>query len=136
MEYEIIINLLGNTPNQPSKFSTKIWIEINDDSRGTYNTNSQIKFKTAILKSSLGDYSDAYILVKKRVTITGRGADQAARQADERDEEVIFKNCAPFIRCISEINNTQVYNSNDLGVVMPINDLIENTVNYSKNQEL
>ena len=74
--------------------------------------------------------------MKKRVTITGRGADQAARQADERDEEVIFKNCAPFIGCISEINNTQVYNSSDLGIVMPINDLIKNTVNYSKNQEL
>ena len=53
MEYEIIINLLGNTPNQPSKFSTKSWIEINDDSRGTYNTNSQIMFETTILKSSL-----------------------------------------------------------------------------------
>ena len=60
MEYEEIINLLDNTPNQPSKFRTKNWIEINDDSRETYNTNSQIKFKTSMLKSSLCDYSDAY----------------------------------------------------------------------------
>ena len=46
MEYQKIINLLDNTLNQPSKFRTKIWVEINDDARETYNTNSQIKFKT------------------------------------------------------------------------------------------
>ena len=50
-----IINLLDNTSNQPSKFRTKNWVEINDDSRGTYNTNNQIKFKTAMLKSTLCD---------------------------------------------------------------------------------
>ena len=61
MEYQKIINLLDNTTNQPSKFRTKNWVEINDDSRGTYNTNSQIKFKTSRLNSSLCDYSDEYI---------------------------------------------------------------------------
>ena len=60
--YQKIINLLGNTQDQPSKFKTKNWVEINDDSRGTYNINSQIKFKTAMLKSSLYDYSDLYML--------------------------------------------------------------------------
>ena len=63
MEYQKTINLLENTPNQPSKFRTKSWVEVNDESRGTYNVNSQIKFKTLILKSSICDYSDAYILV-------------------------------------------------------------------------
>ena len=63
MEYEKIINLLENTPNQPTKFRTKNWVEINDDSRGTYNTNSQIRFETSMLRSSLCDYSEAYILV-------------------------------------------------------------------------
>ena len=63
MEYQKIINLLDNTPNQPSKIRTKSWIEINDDSRGTCNTNSQIKFKTSMLKSRLCDYSDVYILI-------------------------------------------------------------------------
>ena len=43
MEYQKIINLLDNTPNQPTKFRSKNWVEINDDARGTYNTNSQIK---------------------------------------------------------------------------------------------
>ena len=52
MEYQKIINLLDIKPNQSSKFRTKKWIEINDHSRGTYNTNSQIKFKTSMLKSS------------------------------------------------------------------------------------
>ena len=51
MEYQKIINLLDNTPNKPTKFTTKNWLEINDDSRGTYNTNSQIKFKTSMLRS-------------------------------------------------------------------------------------
>ena len=58
-----MINLLDNTPNQPTKFRIKNWVERNDDSRGTYNTNSKIKFQTLMLRSSLCDYSDAYILV-------------------------------------------------------------------------
>ena len=66
MEYPKIINLLelDKTPNQQSKFRTKNWVKTNDDSCGTYNTNSQIKFKTLILRSSLCDDNDAYILVK------------------------------------------------------------------------
>ena len=62
MEYQKIINLLDNTPNQPSKFRTKNWVEITDDLLGTYNTNSQIKFKIKMLNLSLSDYSVAYIL--------------------------------------------------------------------------
>ena len=62
MEYQKIINLLDNTPNQPSKFRTKNWVEITDDSLGTYNTNSQIKFKIKMLNLSVSDYSVAYIL--------------------------------------------------------------------------
>ena len=64
MEYQKILNLLDNTPNQSSKFRTKKWIEINDYSRGRYNVDSQIKFKTTMLKLSLCGYSDAYIIVK------------------------------------------------------------------------
>ena len=101
MEYQKIANLIDYRSNKPSKFRTKNWVEINDESRGTYNVNSQIKFKTAMLKSSLCDYSDACILVKGTIPITG--ADAAARQADERDKGVAFKNCTPFANCISEI---------------------------------
>ena len=69
MEHQKIANLSDDASNQPSKFKTKDWVEINDDSRGTYNVNSQIKFKTTMLKSSLCDYSDAYILVKRKVKL-------------------------------------------------------------------
>ena len=133
MEYQKIANLLNhNKSNQPSKFRTKNWVEINDESRGTYNVNSQIKFKTAMLKSSSCDYSDAYILVKRTITITGAGDDVATRQADERDKGVVFKNCAPFTNCISEINDTQVDNAKDIDIVMPMYNLIEYSDNYAK----
>ena len=81
VEYQNIINLLGNTINEPSNFRTKVWVEINDDSCRMY---SQIKFKTSMLISSLYDYSDAYILVKGTIAITGAGADDAAKQIDQR----------------------------------------------------
>ena len=60
--------------NQPSKFKAKNWVEVNDGSRGTYNVNSQIKFKTTILKSSLCDYSDAYVHVKGTITVNNTAA--------------------------------------------------------------
>ena len=96
MEYQKIIILLDNTPNQfpnhQSQFRTKNWIEINDQSRGVYNVNSDIRFKTTMLKFGLCDYSDAYILSKRKITITGAGADAAARKANEINKKVIFKN--------------------------------------------
>ena len=55
--------MLDNTPNQSTKLRTKNWVEITDDTRETYNTNSQSKFKTSLLESSLYDYSNAYIFV-------------------------------------------------------------------------
>ena len=126
MEYQKIANLLDDNKSnkQKTKFRTENWVETNDESRGTYNVNSQIKFKTTMLKSSLCDYSDAYILVKGTITIAGAEADVAARQADERDKGVVFKNCAPFTNCISEINNTQVDNAKDIDIVMPMYNLI------------
>ena len=132
MEYQKIANLIDDTSDQPSKFRTKSWVEINDESRGTYNVGSQIKFKTTMLKSSLCDYSDAYLLVNGKITIAGARNDAAARQADERDKGVVFKNCAPFINCISEINNTQIDNAKDIDIVMPMYNLIEYSDNYAK----
>ena len=120
MEYQKIINLIKNTTNQLPKFTTENWIKINDQSRGVYNTNSVIRFKTTMLKPSLCDYSDACILFKGRITITGAGDDAAARQADERNKRVIFKNCAPIINCKSEINNTEIDNVKGTDTVMPI----------------
>ena len=122
MEYQKIANLLDNASNQPSKFRTRNWVEINYELRRTY-TGSDIKFKTTMLMSNLCDYADAYILVKGTITITGEGdaaAAAAAKQADERDKGVTFKNCAPFTKCISRINNTDIDNAQDIDIVMPM----------------
>ena len=132
MEYQKIANLIDDASNQPCKFRTKNWVEINDELRGTYNVNSQIKFKNAMLKSSLCDYSDAYILVKGKITITGAGDDAAARQADERNKGAAFKNCAPFTNCISKINITQIENCMNIDIVMPLYNLLEYSDNYPK----
>ena len=127
-----IINLLDNTQNQPTKFRTKNWVEINNDLRRKYKTNSQINFKPLMLRSSLCDNGDAQILVSGTTTITGAGVDDAAKQLDERNKRLIFKNYALFTHCISEINNTQIDNAKYTDVVMPLYNLIEYSDNYSK----
>ena len=132
MEYQKIINLLDNASNQPSKLRTKNWVEKNDESRGRYCVNDQIKIKTTMLSSSLCDYSDAYILVKGTITITVAGADAAGRQTDERDKGVILKNCAPFTNCIRKIINMQIDNANNIDIIMPMYNLNEYSDNYSK----
>ena len=111
MEYQKIANLLESTSDNPSKFRIRNWVEINDESRRNY-ANSDIRFKTTMLRSNLSDYADSYILVKDTITITGAGDDVAARRADERDKGVTFKNCAPFTKCVSRINNTDKDNDN------------------------
>ena len=85
-----------------------------------------------MLKSNLCDYSDAYILFKGQITITGAGDDAAAGQADERDKGAAFKTCAPFTNCTSEINNRQVDNAKDIDIVMPMYNLIEYSNSYAK----
>ena len=131
MKYQKIPNLIDDdASNQPSKFKTRNWVEINDESRGAYNVNSQIKFKTTMLKSSLCDYSDAYILVKGTISVNNTAAQGAA--ANNTNKKVIFKNCAPFTNCISENNNTQIDNAKDIDIVMPMYNLIEYSDNYAK----
>ena len=134
MRYQKIANLFDNASNQPSKFETKNWVEINDKSRGGYTNGNDIKFKTTMLKSSLCDYADAYIFVMGTITITGAGDEAAARRAHERDKGVIFKNCL-FIKCISKINDTETDNAQDIDIAMPRFNLIENSDNYSKTFE-
>ena len=79
MEFQKIANLLENevplsASNKPSKFRTRNWVEINDDLRGVYSPNKQIRFKTAMLRSSLCDYSDVYILVKGNISVNNTAA--------------------------------------------------------------
>ena len=115
--------MLEITPNQPSKFRTKNWVEVNDKSRKTYNANSQIKFKTSMLRSSLCDCSDAYILVSATITFPNTAA------ASNR-KNVTTKSCTPFTNGISEINNTQI--AKDIDIVMLMYNLIEYSNNVSK----
>ena len=129
MEYQKIANLVESTSDNISKFSTRNWVEINDEARGNY-ANKDIRFKTTMLGSSLCDYADSCILVKGAITITGAGANADARNADERDKGVTFKNCAPFTKCISRINNTDIDNAHDFDIAMPMYNLIEYSDNY------
>ena len=124
MEYQKIANWLDSASNQPCKFRTRNWVEINYESRGTYTSND-IKFKTTMLRSNLCDYADAYILVKGTITITGAGNDDTTKQADQRDKGVTFKDCAPFTKCMSRINNTDIDNAQHIDIVMLMYNLIE-----------
>ena len=132
MEYQNLENLLHNTSNQPSKFTKKNWIKINDESRGRYTTGSDIKFKTTMLVSSLYDYADAYILVKRTIRITGARDNTAARRPEKRNKGLIFKNCTPFTKCIRKINGAETNNAQDIDIVMPMYNLIQYSDSYSK----
>ena len=96
---------------------------------GTYSTNSQIKSKSSVLRSSLCDFSDLCILAKGTITFARVAA---PAPADITGEEVVFKNCAPFTNCINEISNRQIDNAKYIDVIMPMYNLMEYSNNYSK----
>ena len=125
MEYQKFTNLLDNTSDKVSRFVTKNWIEVHDQSGRTCNTNKQIRFKISMLRSGLCDYSDAYIVVKRKITVTNPN-DNAY------DKKVALKNNAPFLSCISKINNTLIDNEKDLDIVMPMYNLLEDSKNNRK----
>ena len=121
--------MLDNTWNQPSKFRTKSGWNF-DESIETYTVNKQIKFKTSILRSSLCDYSNAYILVKGSILVNNTAG--VGDDANNTGKKALFENCAPFTDCISKINNTQVGNAKDIDIVISMYNLIEYSDNYSK----
>ena len=110
MEAQKIINLLDNTENEYSKFATKKWYIINSESKGNYSHQNPIRFLTNSLESSLCDYSDAYILVTGNITAT---ANNAATQ-------VVFKNCAPFKKCGTDINEAFIDEADFINITMPM----------------
>ena len=85
-----------------------------------------------MVRSSLCHYTDAHILVKVTIKISGAADDAAARRAQERNKGVIFKKCAPFTKCIRKINETKIDNAQYIDIVMAIYNLIEYSDNYSK----
>ena len=130
MEYQKITNLSNDASNKPSKFGTRNWVEINDDIKDAYSPNKQIRFKTAMLRSSFCDYSDTYILVKGNMSVNNNAGGGAA--ANDINKKVIFKNYAPFTNCMRKINNTQIDNAEYIDSVMLVQNLIEYRDNYSK----
>ena len=112
MEQQKIANLLDDGSSKPSKFKERNWVEINDEARGTYSPNKHIKFNSSMLRSSLCDCNDAYILVKGNIAVNNTAA--AGADANNTNKKVIFKNCAPFTNCISKIDNTQLMMQNTL----------------------
>ena len=104
MEYQKIIIFLNNAPNQRTRFGATNWVEINDEERGAYNTNSETEFRTLMLRSSLCHYSDSYILLKGTILI----AAQAEKNPNNGNKKVVSKSCASFTDCKSEINSTEI----------------------------
>ena len=95
MKYQNIINLLDNTRNQPPKIKTKNWVEINNELRGTYNKDNQIRFKTSVLRSSLCGYSDLYINVKRTITFENKAAQDQSNNATNK-KNYILKSCVIY----------------------------------------
>ena len=107
--------------NQPSKFRTRGWVEINDESKERYD-NGSTRFKTFIIRSNLYDYIDAYIFIKGTTTVTNTAA--GGTTVNNSNKKVISKNCAPFPDCISEMNNIQKDDSQKIDIVIAMYDLI------------
>ena len=98
----------------------KKWYIIESESKGNYSHQNPIRFLTNSLESSLCDYSDAYILVTGNITVTG----------GDNNAKVAFKNCAPFNKCRTEINETFVDEADAINITMPMYNLLEYGENY------
>ena len=133
MEYDKINNFLSSLElsednemsEQLSKFVTRQYVKVNSLSN-TYNENKSIRFKTPMLRSSLCDYSDAYILVKGTITVAGNNL------RERQDRPLILKNNAPFVSCITRINGELIEDADDLDIVMSMYNLLEYSKNYRK----
>ena len=121
METQKIVNLLNGSDNENSKFATKKWYIIDNESKGNYSHHNPIKFLTKSIESSLCDYSDAYILVTGNITVTG----------GNNNTKVAFKNCAAIEDCRTEINYTFVDYTNFINITIPMYNLIEYSDIYS-----
>ena len=119
METQKTASLLSGSDNENSKFAK--WYIIDSEAKGNYSTDNEIRFLTRSIESSHCDYSDAYILVTGNITVTGGNA----------NTKVAFKNCAPFKKCRTEINETFVDDADFINITMPMYNLIEYSDNYS-----
>ena len=125
MESQKILNLLNDSDKESSRFAGRKWYIINDQNNGPYGrgneNDSAIKFETKVIKPNLCDYSDAYIPVTGDIKVTDVPA----------NTNVAFKNCVPFTRCVTHINDEQVETAENLNIIMPMYNLIEYSDNYA-----
>ena len=141
METQKTVNLLNGSENKNSKFATKKWNVIDSESKGKYSYHDPIKLQTKSIESSLCEYSDAYILVKGNITVTRTivavvaGIDPQRKQPLDAATQVVFKNCATFKNCSTEIDGTLVDEANFINFTMPMYNLIEYSDNYSDTSE-
>ena len=154
MEFQKIVNFLDTASDNKdlAKFFTKNWIEIYDQSEGNYDVKKEIRIKTSMLRSNLCDFIDAYIVVKENITINKKaftaddfdapnntvgnaGATNTANDNAFGEKELFFKNNAPFISCVSNINGVKLDYGEDLDFVIPMYDLLKYSKNYKKQQE-
>ena len=138
MEYDKINNLLpsekvgsavGSENENLSKFVTRGYVRVNGLSN-TYDENKSIRFKTPMLRSDFRDYADAYILVNGTITVTTNAGANNIR--DKKNRSLTLKNDAPFVSCITRINNELIEDADDLDIVMPMYNLLEYSKNYRK----
>ena len=125
MDFQKIVNFIDTTSDNKDlpKLVTKKWIEVYDQSEVNFNVNKEVRMKTSMLKSDLYDLSDAYFVVKGDITVTRKHlllmtlmhliitATNTANNNTFGDKNLIFKNIAPFINCISKINSIIIYNA-------------------------
>ena len=121
MEIQKIVNLLNSTKNKYSKFATKRWYVIDSESKGNYSHENPMEFLTSSLESNIWDYSDAYVLVTRKIGVVEAN----------NNTKVAFKNCAPFRKCRTEINETFIDEADFINITMPMYNLIEYSDNYS-----
>ena len=121
METQKIVNLLNGSDNENSKFATKKWYVIDSESKGNYSDENEIKFLTSSLESNLCDYSDAYILVAGNIIVA----------VGDANTKVAFKNCAPFRKCRTEINETFIDEAEHINITMTMYNFTGYSDNYS-----
>ena len=121
METQKIVNLLNGSDNENSKFATKKWYIIDSESNGNYSHHNPIRFLTKSIESSLCDYSDAYILFTGNINLA----------VGDNNTKVVFKNCALFEKCSTEIDGTLLDKADFINITMAMYNLIEYIDNYS-----
>ena len=105
-----------------SRFVTRKWNTVNDQSKAYYDVGNKIIYETEILKSNLCNYNKAYILARDESPVVA-AADQVTR--------VAFKNCVPLTQCITKLDGTTIDDAENLDLFMPMHNLLEHSLNYS-----